>query len=583
MATGSIEAMGYAMQIPAESLDLETHSARNYMIKEREFIKNHLFDKEYGGVYFSLDREGRVLNSTKYLIAQANAILFLSGLSSQSPDPEAIQCVDSSAAFIADHLKWGHMGPGSWWAFSNRAGGGRGWMVWLAPSEAYVSYALLWAYRLTGKSRYLDIARVNLDYQISQFPEGRVLRDADSDGALDEDVGYRSPERMAHYTMWQMTGEPRYLEFVRKFHEAYAGRNAWEEVRDGGKIRTYLHGSAIVDLVQYALVSGERTAIEESLQLVEAYWRQGGNDYFRLIYDLVVPEHPGKLPSNNGADNGKDHYQKRLAMDLALWTITGDTKYQTDAVATFKNLVKFWDPEPPYGFWFSLTKEKKTCFTIGHPCLVDITPPSIRAMLINRTQVRAEIVDPDYEWLNFKLRGIGVNPDSVSLFYSVDGRDWIKVRMRRSGNVYTASLPAHLGREIKRYMISASDHFNNTARVELTPSLEASFQGPEAGLLAIGVGLFGIAIAIGFGLALSRDEHHARLCRYWGLPCAWRHNPLQYAHDPPEPVDKRRHYCHWCVQFNYAYWFNNYPLYGKSVDLGVPRPPKRRRSGQPLQ
>lgn|GEM_PF-3747769 len=566
----SIEARGYMPKIPNELLDFEKHSARNYMVKEREFVKNYLFDPEYGGVYFSVDRKGNVLNSTKYLIAQANVILFLAGLNSQDPDPSVNRYIDSSAGFIVDHLKWGHMGPGTWWAFSNRTGGAKGWMVWLAPSEAYVSYALLWAYRITKNSKYLEVARANLDYQISQFPDGRVLRDADSDGVLDEDVGYRSPERMAHYAMWRVTGEQRYLEFARKFHRAYVGRNSWEEeIRNATRIKTYLHGSAIIDLIQYALASGDEAAIDEGRQLVEAYWRQGGDDHFKLIYDLIVPGHPGKLPSNNGADNGKDHYQKRLAMDLALWTITGDLKYRMDAITTFNNLMKFWDPEPPHGFWFSLAKEKKTCFTIGHPSLIDITPPLIRARIINRTIIHAEIIDPEYEWLDFKLRGIGVDPTSVSLFYSLEGRDWAKLQMRRSGDVYMASLPESLEGRIVSCFISASDYFNNTACIELMPPAEALPPGIGASLIAIGAGLGTVAMAIGLGLALSRDgERSMSLCRYWGLPCTRRHNPLHYIPNPPEPIDEHRYYCHYCIWFNYAYWFDNYQLYGKDVDLG---------------
>lgn len=459
----------HALQPPALSSAYEARSARTYMSLEREFVKNYLFDNVYGGTYFSVDGSGNVLNSSKNIIFQTNIILFLAGMDEQHSDPDLVRHVDSAARFIVDHLRWGTYGSGTWILSTDRNGSNPVQMVpgGLAATEAYFSYALLWAYKITGNSDYFNVARTNLDTEMLLMPSGHILSNLP---AMTWDVTYRSPERMAYYLMWQLTGNSSYLDFAKKVQSAALGNNGWEihDYGNGTLAKLYIHGNALIDEVQYALVTGNESAINESRQRVAEYSAQ--------VHDNFA----------TGSDQGREFHQKLLAMDLGMWTITRELQYRDAAVQEYGNLLKFWDSSAPYGFWVSLAKQTKTCFSRGYP-IADLTGPVIQADPIS-VNVTANIVDPTWQWLGLNYSGIGVDPSSVYLFYSLDGQDWAgSLRMRMMGDgSYAIAVPSNVSDRNPVYLVSASDYFNNTSTVlfsklPTTPTIVVSSTTTPAG------------------------------------------------------------------------------------------------------
>jgi hypothetical protein len=266
---------------------------------------------------------------------------------------------------------------------------------------------------------------------------------------------------------------------------------------------------AVLDEIQYTLVTNDTTALSESRQLMEAFWTQGGT--------------------------GREYYQARIVMDLGLWTITQETKYRDDAMRIYGYLLEFWDPSPPYGFWAGLDRMTKTCFTMGYP-LLDITAPAIDADPEGR-RISAEIIDPNYQWLDLTHLGIGVNPSSVYLFYSLDGQNWTgSMRMQTAeGDTYTVLVPQDVAARNPLYLISASDYFNNTSRVEFRKQqntvVASSTDSIGISFLAVGGGIAGAALAVGLGLAYRRGTGPAggvpmcydlHRCAYW-YRCTRRH------------------------------------------------------------
>jgi hypothetical protein len=582
----TLSGTSFGLQPPATTLDLEAHSSRNIMSEWRTFVEKYIIDEMYGGAYSAVGGNGTVTDSSKDTLFQTNAILFLAGLEEQNPDPQVRHYIDLIASFMVDHLTPGPGGPGTWYGSSDRTGTDLSPAVIFLPSEPYMSYGLLWAYKITGNQTYLSFAKINLDNVIKVFPDARVLNFAG------KDISYRESYRMPYYMMWQVTGNETYLDYAKKFQASVQGRNAWETTNANGTIvKLYVHGSAILDEIQYGLLAGDSGAVNEAGQLVEQYWNQHGDDY------AITP------------DSGRDYYQKLVSIDLALWSATGNAKYQDEARRAYFGLLQFWDPSSPYGFWASLAKQIKTCFSRGYPSLVDITAPDITIQNATWQQIRANITDPTYVSLGTVMRGIGVNPSLVYLHYSTDGATWTSLQMASLGNnLYSVNLPSGLHAGNVQFLISASDFFNNTSTMPVTPvggvvtsqTTEITSQKTVIPPVTTNFSwlpllvLFGVGVAI---LALWLGNRYAPFggilpsagplyspgaaiapppaaspadcvlpCRYWRV-CQHRHFPICSANNRPYPVDDGRYYCHNCIARNFDWWYQNYGRYKKTVDV----------------
>jgi hypothetical protein len=414
------------------------------MESEREFLKEYIFDHEYGGVFLTIGPNGSIVDPRKFFIAQSNVVLFLKGMDSQSPD-------DS----ILKNLKWGHMGSGTWYGFTNRTGGNVTWLVWPPPSESYVSYGLLEAYQYTGNKAYFNAAKANLDHQLTFFPDGHVFTDNNTDRTYDTDVGYRFPERIGHLKMWTITGQEKYKNFAISFQEAYNGFHAREYVIENGEMKTlYLHGISVIDVICYSYILNDKDAIDMGIALRSRYWLQIGNDsYVRT--------------DGQGADNGRDYYQKRLMMDLILWSMTSNQSYQRGAIESYHHLLRFWDESPPNGFWFSLAKIEKTCFSIGYPALIDMTAPILEESNITQsptfsTIFTLDVFDPNYQWLDFDLKGIGVNENQSYLYYKPQDKTvWVREEFSLENNKLSAPTDPYPPETKIDYFFSLSDNFDN--------------------------------------------------------------------------------------------------------------------------
>lgn len=414
----------------------------NYMNLEKQFVEQYIFDKTYGGTFPSVDGKGNVLDSTKDIIFQTNVILFLAGMNAQDPDPQVKAYVDSAAGWIVNHLAWGPDGPGTWDAWGNRNGSSAHRMDWLSHSEAYISYGLLWAYRITGNNTYLQYAKTNLNYQMIGFPDGHILF-SPGGGPNASDLTQRSPERMTYYTMYQLTGNTSYLNFAEKVQAAEAALNGWPNIGlNGTAITAGPHATAIVDEALFALVSGNQTALQEARQLFAGY--------------------------ESGDRGSRDDLQNFITLDSAYWTMTHDSTFRDDAIRVYGRLLELWDASPPYGFWTDTGRTTKTCFSRGYP-LLDMTPPVITADPTGR-KVTATITDPTFKWLDMTFNGVGVNPASVYLFYSLDGKQWSNnIQMTQTGNgTFAVTVPQNVASQNPQYLISASDYFNNTSTVQFT-------------------------------------------------------------------------------------------------------------------
>jgi hypothetical protein len=409
---------------------------------ERQFVENYIFDKTYGGAFLSVDGQGNVLNSTKDLIFQTNVILLLAGMNAQSPDPQVKSYVDSAAGWIVNHLAWGDGGAGTWYCCSDRSGSVAQPQTWLAQSESYVSLGLLWAYRITGNTTYLQYARTNLNYQMSNFPDGHIKQNL-APGA--GDITYRSPERMSFYSMYQLSGDKSYLDYAEKVQNAAYGVNGWQPdttLPNGTLVKGGPNGNSIVDEVLFALVSGDQTAFSEGQRLFAAYETYGAGS--------------------------RDDLQNFIVMDFAFWTMTHNEAFRDDALHVYNELLQLWDSSPPYGFWADGRRLTKTCFMRGYP-LLDMTSPVITADPSGQL-VTATITDPPFNWLDMTFDGIGVNPASVYLFYSVDGNQWSSgMVMNQTGtDTFVATVPQDIASQNPQYLISASDYFNNTSTYQFT-------------------------------------------------------------------------------------------------------------------
>lgn len=436
-------------------------AARDYFQWERDFLNQYVRDFSRGGYYNWVDSKGKIVNTDKYSLFQANVILWIAGIESQVPLNANIEMIRSGADFIITNMKG--LPRGTWLANTDRDGEKGKPFFWSPAVESYISYALLQAYRLAQDKRYLEVAKENLDYYMRQRPDAKVAG------------GFRFPEHMGFLEMFFIKGEKAYKDYSRKFYLSWRDIHALDEkIQEGKKIR-WIHGTATLDLLLYGYYANDEEAYNEGSLRAEQYRLQYHDDSY-----------PSEKEEMERADNGRDYYDKRLAMDLIQWTKTSDEMYKHDAIKTWKDILRFWDGEPPYGFWSSLDKKRKTCFGISQPAiLLDLTPPEIISVSHEQTpfysiRIVASLRDPDYNWMDHNLRGIGLNPDSVFLNYSRDGKNWKVIRMRKirseQGDImfkpdirtnaehpvtFVATIPFIVPGSNFYFGIEARDYFNN--------------------------------------------------------------------------------------------------------------------------
>ncbi len=371
-------------------------SSYDHYVQEREFLTRFVHDKEEGGFYYWVDKEGLVQDDRKYSLFQANVILWFGGLHSQHPDRQNIDMIESAADYLVDHL---YKGNGEWYEYDTRNHRGVLDFFWNPRSETYISFALLQAYRLTDDQRYLKAAVETNEAQRRKYPDGRIYSIIDGD----QEIGQRFPEHMGHLEEYLLTGNVEAIEYVRAYDEAYRGVYGKEVLNQEADIY-YYHGMAVIDKLLYGYVDNNGPAYEEGSRGRNVYWSMRHDDARSFN-----PEIPGE-----SSDHGRDYYDKRLAMDLIEWSKRDVQVYQDDAVDMWNEVKRFWDDEFPYGFLINTIDSRKTCFSIGvSQYLMDLTGPAVVAYqnetkgLFNH-QVKITFHDEDYTWNDIELRGIGV-------------------------------------------------------------------------------------------------------------------------------------------------------------------------------
>lgn len=379
-------------------------SALTYMQEERRFIADFVKDED-GGFSFWVNKDGSVVDRTKLSMFQANIILWIGGIHSQDPAAEDIPLVRSAANYLLDHL---YRGDGYWYESYDPITEERTEFFWNPRSETYISYALFEAYRMIGDERYKQAA-IETNTRARQYMvQGHLFRQSDAT----EDIGFRFPEHMGFFEEYLTTGDPVALTAVEQFDIAYRDQFAKESYGDIYGFHEYYHGTAILDKLLYGYLGKNPAAFKEGDVLRQAYWNVGHDD--GKIFDT----------SNVGevSDNGRDYYDKRLAMDLVEWSEDDVELFREDALDSWAQVLRFWDYTEPYGFYINTKQLRKTCFSIGQPgLLLDITRPNVITVEDNQKafwnhQLRVVIQDPRYNWNDHELRGIGLDEDTFELF-----------------------------------------------------------------------------------------------------------------------------------------------------------------------
>ncbi len=377
------------------------HSALDYYEAKRDFVQEFVYDSKDGGYLYWVERDGSIKDSRKYTIFQANLLLWAGGIQTQAPHEENIAIIERTADYLIKNL---YKGNGEWYEYDERNHRTRQEFFWNPRNEAYVAYALMQAYRLTEKEQYLSVALETTRAQRERFPDAQIF--ADYDSTLD--IGYRFPENTAHYEEYLLTGNIAARDWVLLYDERYRGLHGKEFLTTDGNAY-YYHGMSVIDKLIYGFLSQNEAAYQEGSVGRDFYWSMAHDDD-RYFNSLV----PGE-----SSDNGRDYYDKRLAMDMLEWTHRYDPIFQEDAQEMFFEIKRFWDVKTPGGFFINTAQGRKTCFTIGMPMmLIDLTAPIIVSYATEQKsifnhQTTITVRDPEYKWNNLDLRGIGMAPEVI--------------------------------------------------------------------------------------------------------------------------------------------------------------------------
>lgn len=377
------------------------HSAIEFDIAERDFVEKFVLDQKNGGYNYWVERDGSVRDSKKYSIFQANMILWLGGIQSQKSDQKNIVMIKRAADYLVKYL---YKGNGEWLEFDSANHRTKQEFFWNPRTETYIAYALFQAYRITDTKSYLRVAIETTKAQREKFPQAVIY--ADYDEKLD--IGYRFPEHLGQYQEFRMTREPAALAYAQLYDMNYRGRFAKELLTPDGK-SYYYHGMATLAQLIYGYVAPDDAAFGAGSIGRESYWSTQHDD----------GQHFDPLKPGESSDNGRDYYDKRIAMDLVEWSKRNDDEYRHDALDTWETVKSFWDQSAPYGFLVNTSEDRKTCFTIGMPMmLMDLTPPKVVEYRDVQTdfwnhQLTVTLNDPEYKWNDIKFRGIGMDPTQL--------------------------------------------------------------------------------------------------------------------------------------------------------------------------
>ncbi|MBU1613447.1 AGE family epimerase/isomerase, partial [Patescibacteria group bacterium] len=373
-------------------------SALEYYIMERDFLEKYAMDKDGGGFVYWVERDGNVVDDKKYSIFQANMILWLGGLESQYHDDKNIEMVKSAADYLVKYL---YKGNGEWYDYDLHSHRTKRDFFWNPRSETYIAQGLFHAYRLTKNERYLVVAQQTTAALMQKNPDGIIH--AEFDPA--QDIGFRFPEHMAFIDEYRLTSNTVALDYVRLFDANYGPRFAKEVISEDGQIFFY-HGTSVIDKLLYGFLDDNTKAYEEASTGREFYWS--------MMFDEAKPFNVN-VPGES-SDNGRDYYDKRLAMDLIEWTKRNEEVYRDDAKDMWGELKRFWDVNKPYGFYVNTSETRKTCFTIGMPQpLMDLTGPEVISwddsnLALWNHQATVVVRDTEnYVWNDITFRGIGLN------------------------------------------------------------------------------------------------------------------------------------------------------------------------------
>lgn len=376
-------------------------SALDYYEQERAFVQEYVRDPK-GGYFYWVDKDGSVKDSKKYSLFHSNIILWLGGLESQKHDEQNLAMMKDAADYLVKYL---YKGNGEWYEFDSRNHRSRQEFFWNPRSESYISFALFQAYHFLEDKKYLDAALATNQAQRTKNPEGRIFAEFNQ-----QDIGFRFPEEIGHYEEYKLTGNLEALEYARAIDRVYRGVHGKENVTPDG-FNYYYHGMTIIDKLLYSYLDANEEGFAEGSSARDFYWSMMHDD----------AKHFDSNNPGESSDNGRDYYDKRLAMDMIEWSKTYDSVFAQDAVDSWYDITSFWDFSPPYGFMINTEEGRKTCFTIGMTqMMMDLTGPTLVSWedspksLFNH-QATFVVKDPWYTWNTIELRGIGVRSESFKI------------------------------------------------------------------------------------------------------------------------------------------------------------------------
>jgi N-acylglucosamine 2-epimerase len=147
------------------------------------FWLDHSLDKESGGFFTCLDREGNVFDTDKFIWLQAREVyMFASMYNKVEKNPVWLEAAEHGASFLLDH---GHDGEFNWYFSVDRFGN-----ALVEPynifSYTFATIAFGQLNLATGNERYANVARKTFDVILSKVdnPKGKWNKAAQGARAL---------------------------------------------------------------------------------------------------------------------------------------------------------------------------------------------------------------------------------------------------------------------------------------------------------------------------------------------------------------------------------------------------------------